>query len=178
MSAPLDFDQRHKLALSLGYGLGKGEGPLLFGQRVFENVGVNLLYNVASGTPFTPARVYNEVSLAASQITPVGPINSRYGPWTSNLDVKATKGFAAGGLRFEAYVWVLNLLDMSNAIQVYQSSGSATATRWLDTEDGQAYLQTTAEAGQDGQFLYDLAQNNPNYYSNPRLVRFGLRANF
>jgi outer membrane receptor protein involved in Fe transport len=176
MTSPLDFDQRHKLALNLGYSLDKGEGPLFGGVHVFENIGVNLLYNVASGTPYTPARVYNEVSLAASQVSPVGPINSRYGPWTSNLDIKATRGFGAGGLKFEAYVWVLNLLNTVNAIQVYGSSGSAEATRWLDTEDGQAYLQRTAD--QNGQLLYDLAQNNPNFYSNPRLVRFGLRTNF
>jgi outer membrane receptor protein involved in Fe transport len=178
MSAPLDFDQRHKLALNLDYRLGKGEGPLVLGFRLLEDVGVNVLYNVASGTPYTPARVYNEVSLAAVQVSPAGPINSRYGPWTSNLDVKATRGFGAAGLRFEAYVWVLNLLDARNPVQVYGSSGSATSTRWLDTEDGQAYLQTAAGAGQDGQLLYDLAQNNPNFYTNPRLVRFGLRTNF
>ena len=178
MNSPLDFDQRHKLAINLDYSLDKGEGPLVAGLRVFENFGVSLLYNVASGTPYTPARVYNEVSLAAVQVTPAGPINSRYGPWTNNLDVKATRGFAAAGLKFEAYVWVLNLLDARNPVQVYGSSGSATSTRWLDTEDGQNYLTTAAGAGQDGQLLYDLAQNNPNFYTNPRLVRFGIRTNF
>ena len=29
MTSPLDFDQRHKLALNLDYSLGKGEGPLV-----------------------------------------------------------------------------------------------------------------------------------------------------
>ena len=73
---------------------------------------------------------------------------------------------------------MLNVLDTRNAVAVYGSSGSATSTGWLDTEDGQTYLQTAADAGQDGQFLYDLAQNNPNLYTNPRLVRFGFRTNF
>ena len=109
---------------------------------------------------------------------PSGPINSRMGPWTSNLDVKATKGFAAAGLRFEAYVWVLNVLDTKNAVTVYGSSGSAASTNWLYTEDGQAYLEAAATAGQDGELLYELAQNNPNLYTNPRLVRFGFRTNF
>ena len=178
MTSPLDFDQRHKLALNLDYSLGKGEGPLVAGFRLFENVGVNLLYNVASGTPYTPTKVYNEVSLAALSTEPAGPINSRYGPWTSNLDAKATKGFNAAGLKFEAYVWVLNVLDTRNAVQVYGSSGSATSTGWLDTEDGQTYVQTAADAGRNGQLLYELAQNNPNLYTNPRLVRFGFRTNF
>ena len=158
-------------------GQGRGAAASL-GFRLFEDVGVNVLYNVASGTPYTPTKVFNEVTLAAVATEPAGPINSRYGPWTSNLDLKATKGFGATGLRFEAYVWVLNLLDTRNPIQVYGSSGSATSTGWLDTEDGQTYLQTAADAGRDGQLLYDLAQNNPNFYTNPRLVRFGLRTNF
>ena len=178
MTSPLDFDQRHKLALNLGYSLGKEEGPQLFGVRLFEEFGVNVLYNVASGTPFTPTKVYNEVSLAALSIEPEGPINSRNGPWTSNLDLKATRGFGAAGLRFAAYVWVLNVLDTRNAVAVYGSSGSARSTGWLNTDDGQTYVATADDAGRDGQFLYDLSQNNPNLYTNPRLVRFGFRTSF
>jgi outer membrane receptor protein involved in Fe transport len=178
MTSPLDFDQRHKLALNVDYRLGKGEGPLVFGARVFEEFGVNVLYNVASGTPYTPTKVFNEVSLANVAVEPAGPINSRYGPWTSNLDVKATRNFGAAGLKFQAYVWVLNVLDSRNAITVYGSSGSSITTGWLDTADGQAYLQSAADDGRDGQFLYNLAQNNPNFYTNPRLVRFGLQTNF
>jgi outer membrane receptor protein involved in Fe transport len=178
MTSPLSFDQRHKVAFNVDYRLGKGEGPLLAGYRLFQNVGLNLLYNVASGTPYTPVKVYNAVTLANVSLEPTGPINSRYGPWTSNLDVKGTKGFEAAGLHFEAYVWVLNLLDTKNAISVYGGSGSAASTNWLGSADGQAYLATAAAAGRDGQLLYELAQNNPNFYTNPRLVRFGLRANF
>jgi hypothetical protein len=178
MTSPLDFDQRHKLALNLDYSLGKGEGPIFFGVHAFENIGFNVLYNIASGTPYTPTKVFNEVTLAAVSTEPSGPLNSRYGPWTSNLDFKATRGFAALGLNLEAYVWVLNALDARNPVVVYGSSGSATATGWLDTEDGQTYLQTAAAAGRDGNQLYQLAQNNPNNFTNPRLVRFGLRTNF
>ena len=178
MTSPLDFDQRHKLAINLDYSLGKGEGPVVAGYRLFENFGINLLYNVASGTPYTPTKIFNEVTLAAVATEPAGPINSRYGPWTSNLDFKASRGFGAAGLKLEAYVWVLNALDTRNPIIVYGSSGSATSTGWLDTEDGQTYLQAANEAGKDGQLLYDLAQKNPNFYTNPRLVRFGLRTNF
>jgi outer membrane receptor protein involved in Fe transport len=178
MTSPLEFDQRHKLALNVDYRLGKGEGPMLLGVRALENLGVSLLYNVGSGTPYTPTKVYNEVSQAALSTEPAGPINSRYGPWTSSLDLKASRGFAAIGLNVEAYVWVLNAFDSRNPILVYGSSGSASSTGWLDTADGQTYLQTAAAAGKDGDLLYQLAQNNPNNFTNPRLVRFGLRTNF
>lgn len=178
MTSPLDFDQRHKLALNVDYRLGKGEGVVLGGVRPFENFGVNVLYNVASGTPYTPTKVYNEVTLAAVAVEPAGPINSRYGPWTSSLDLKATRGFQVAGLSCEAYVWLLNAFDTKNPVTVYGSSGSSATTNWLDTQDGQTYLQGTADAGYDGRYLYDLAQNNPNNYTNPRLVRFGFRTNF
>ena len=178
MTAPLAFDQRHKLALGVEYALGKGEGPVLGGVRLLENFGFNVLYSVASGTPYTPTKVFNEVTLAAISTQPAGPINSRYGPWTGDLDVKATRSFQLMGFNVEAYAWVLNLLDAHNAINVYGSTGAASSTGWLFTEDGQSYLATAAAAGKDGEGMYQLAQNNPNFYSNPRLVRFGLRTSF
>jgi hypothetical protein len=58
---------------------------------------------------------------------------------------------------------------------VYESSGSAKTTNWLNTEAGQAFL---AQNGATGQQTYDLAQTNPQLYGNPRLVRFGLRLGF
>ncbi len=174
-TSPLDFDQRHKLSMNLDYRLGKGEGPVWNNWRLFEKTGVNLLYNIASGTPYTPATVFNEVTLAAVATQPTGPLNSRYGPWTSNLDLKATRGFGLAGLDFEAFVWVLNLLDARNPNTVYTSSGSPFTTGWLNTDDGQAFADANGQAAVD---TYRLAENNPNLYSNPRLVRFGFRTNF
>jgi outer membrane receptor protein involved in Fe transport len=175
-TAPLDFDQRHKISMNVDWRLGKGEGPMWNGFRPLENLGVNVLYNVASGTPYTPTKVYNEVTLAAVASEPSGPVNSRYGPWTSSIDVKATRGFAFSGLKFEAFAWVLNLLDTKNPVGVYTSTGSTESTNWLNTEDGQTFITNTA--GKNGEALYHLAENNPNLYSNPRLVRFGIRTNF
>jgi len=178
MTSPLDYDQRHKLVLNVDYRLEKGEGPAIAGLRPFEDFGINVLYNVASGTPYTPTKVFNEVTLAAVTLEPAGPINSRYGPWTNSIDVKATRGFKVAGLGCEAYVWVLNLFDTRNPITVYGSSGDAATTGWLGTADGQTYVATADGAGYEGQYLYDLAQNNPNNYMNPRLIRFGFRTNF
>jgi len=107
---------------------------------------------------------------------PSGPLNSRYGPWTSSLDLKMSKGFGFGGLDFEAFLWTLNAFNTRNPVTVYTSTGSPDATSWLQTEDGQTFLQSTAD--RNGEALYQTAENNPNLYSSPRLVRFGLRANF
>ena len=145
-------------------------------KRLFERTGLNALLNIASGTPYTPTKVYNEVTLAAVSSEPSGPLNSRYGPWSVNLDLKATRSFTVGTLQIEGFVWGLNILDNKNPIAVYTSSGSSESTNWLGTEDGQAFASSSAS--KDGSRLYDLASNNPNLYSNGRLVRFGLRTNF
>ncbi len=179
-TSPLDFDQRHKVSMDLDWRLGKGEGMKLGGRgfRPFEDLGINALFNVASGTPYTPTFVFDEVTLANVASQPSGPLNSRYGPWTSNLDLKVTKGFGFESTRLEAFVWALNVFDTQNPVNVYHSSGSSTTTNWLSTAEGQSYLQSTSDAGLDGAGLYNLAQNNPNLYSNPRLIRFGLRTSF
>jgi outer membrane receptor protein involved in Fe transport len=174
-SSPLDFDQRHKIAANIDWRFGRGEGPTIGGSHIFSNAGLNVLLSAGSGTPYTPVDVYDEVTLAAVSTTPTGPTNSRYGPWTSTIDMKLNKGFNLGSLNLDAYVWVLNLLDRKNAVAVYESSGSAYTTNWLNTEAGQAFL---ANQGAAGQATYDLAQTNPALFGNPRLVRFGLRVGF
>ncbi len=170
-TSPLDFDQRHKLTLNADYRLGAGEGP----GRLFSNTGLNVLVRLSSGTPYTPIQVQDEVTLGAISRIPTGPLNSRYGPWTSTIDAKLSKGFQFGSLGLEGFLWVLNVLDRKNAQTVFESSGSAFTTNWLNTQAGQAFL---AQQGEKGRRAYELAQNRPTFFSNPRLVRFGLRASF
>jgi len=177
-TSPLDFDQRHKITLDADLSWDKNEGPKTGSWYPFQNLGVNVLYNIASGTPYTPTLVYNELTQAAVSSTPAGPLNSRYGPWTQTFDVKATRGFSVAGLKVEGFVWVLNLFNAKNAYRVYTSTGSAETTGWLDTDEGRTYLASAAAAGKDGLAAYRLAEGNPNLYGNPRLVRFGVRTNF
>ena len=169
-TAPLDFDQRHKLTMSADYRFGKDDGP-----KVLHNFGINVLASLASGTPYTPVRVYDEVTLANVSTTPIGPINSRYGPWTSAVDLKASKGFNLGSQSIEASLLILNLFDRKNVYNVYHGTGSASSTSFLSTPSGQAFLANNPD---DGAALYDLAQNQAIFYGNPRLVRFGLRLAF
>lgn len=177
-TSPLDFDQRHKLSINGDFTLEKGQGPQWGGMRPFENLGVNVLFNIASGTPFTPTQPYNELTLAAVTALVAGPLNSRYGPWTQTLDFKITRGFDLQRTRLDAFFWVINAFDNENAIAVFTSSGSAKTTGWLNTDPGRAYLATAEANGQDGLGLYRLAEGDPNLYGTPRLVRFGARMSF
>ncbi len=175
-TSPLDFDQRHKISMNLDYRLGRGEGPAFSGHRWLQETGINALLNVSSGTPYTPTKVFNEVTLAAISPEPVGPVNSRYGPWNVTLDLKASRAFTVSNLHMEAFVWGLNVFDNRNPVTVYTSTGNTLSTNWLNTDEGEAFIQNTS--AKNGGGLYELATNNPNLYSNPRLVRFGLRTNF
>jgi outer membrane receptor protein involved in Fe transport len=172
-TSPLDFDQRHKIAVNLDWRLGRGQGPMLGSVRPLEDFGVNLLFNMASGIPYTPTKAYDEVTLAAVNIEPAGPINSRYGPWTYRVDLKADRTFNAGGLDINAYVWVLNVLNRKNPASVYTSSGVSNETGWLSNPIGERAYSTAEQ-----QELYNLAQLNPNNYDVPRMVRFGLKTSF
>jgi outer membrane receptor protein involved in Fe transport len=174
-TAPLAFDQRHRLVASLDYRMREEDGPLLFGRRPFSKSGVAVLISAASGLPYTPTGVYNEVTLHSVTGVPSGPINSRYGPWTYQVDMKLDRSFHVGATDLNAFVWVANLLDRRNAVTVYASSGLPDETGWLSTPEGQAWLESN---GADARERYELAQRDPRNFAAPRIVRFGLRTSF
>ena len=178
-TSPLDFDQRHKLSIDLDYLLNKGEGPKWGGIRPFERSSVNVLWNVASGTPYTQTEVFDEVGLAALAKQPVGPLNSRYAPWTQSVDLKVGRTFGLGGLDLDGYLWVLNVFDIKNAISVYTGTGSPFSTGFLNSADGVAAAQNLqGKYGLDIAPAYTQALQNQALFSNPRMVRFGLRMGF
>lgn len=180
LSSPLAFDQRHKLSANFDYRYQRGQGPIWGGRRWLENTGLNVLINAGSGTPYTPTNTYNEVTLAAVASQPAGPINSRYGPWTFQVDAKLNRVFPVGRQRVEFYVWVLNLFNRENVYTVYTSTGSAETTNYLNTSEGQNFLATNADRyGADGALgRYHLAELDPGNFGVPRLVRFGARIDF
>lgn len=172
-TAPLDFDQRHKLAVNIDWRLGEKMGPMLGDTYILQNMGVNVLANLGSGNPFTPTKAYDEITLAAVSPEPSGPINSQYGPWRYRIDMKVDRAFHVSGLKLSAYVWVLNLFDRRNSATVYTSTGDSETTGWLSTPTGAA-----SYSGEEAQALYNLAQRNPNNFDTPRTVRFGLKTSF
>jgi outer membrane receptor protein involved in Fe transport len=173
MATPLAFDQRHKFSWNLDYRFAKGEGPEWHGNRLLENAGLNVLLNAGSGFPYTPTTVYNEVTLANVATQPIGTINSRYGPWTLQMDLRANKGFTMAGQNLDVYVLVLNVFNRDNIRTVYTGSGSAETTNFLNTPEGQATYNTA-----DSQRLYGLAERSPTLHDSGRLVRFGAKVSF
>ena len=145
---------------------------------VAQKIDINMLYNLASGTPYTPSVVYDEASLAATAPTAAGALNSRYGPWTQSLDLKLQRGFGYAGLKMSAYLWALNVLDTNNAVGVYTSTGSPTTTSFLNTPAGADARSKLASEGINIDQAYGLAMQNAALYTNPRAVRLGVRVGF
>ncbi len=178
-SAPLDFDQRHKLTAILDIRAGAKEGPKFGEFFPLERAGVNFILSAGSGFPFSPSQVYNEISLAAIAPQPTGPIDSRRGPWTNRIDLKANKEIPLGGGTIEGYLWVINLFDRKNVTHVYESSGLANNTGWLRTEEGQSFAVGATDLNDTslltGEQKYNFRQADPVNYDSPRQIRFGVR---
>lgn len=174
-TAALAFDQRHKLTLNLDYRMGRDVGPEVGGVHPLENLGLNVLFNAGSGFPYTPIVTQNEVTLASVTETPTGPVNSRYGPWTYQVDGKLSRGFVVGRYNVDAYVWLINLFDTENELSVYRSTGSAYTTGWLATEEGRKWA---ADNGAAAVASYKLKERDPRNFGVPRMVRFGLKTSF
>jgi outer membrane receptor protein involved in Fe transport len=175
----LDFDQRHKLTAIVDIRAGAKEGPKLGDFFLLENTGVNFTANAGSGFPYTPSQVFNEVTLGNASPVSDGKINSKRGPWTFRIDMKANRTIKVGGNELDVYLWVLNLLDRENVIDVYESSGLADRTSWLETPSGQQFIANNSEptdvSGLTGEQKYQIAQANPLNYDTPRQIRLGVR---
>ncbi len=173
--SPMDFDQRHKLTAVMDIRAGNNQGPRWGTVHPFENAGLNLVFRAASGTPYSPMEVYDEITLASVTPTPVGKINSRSGPWTYRLDLKANKTFQLARLNLDVYLWVLNVLDVENAMDVYEGTGLPNNTGYLATTDGRAAIDRNGQTYLD---RYLFKQANPANYDTPRQVRLGMRVAF
>jgi len=174
-TSPLDFDQRHSLIGVFDLRMGAGEGPEIGGVRPLENFGLNVVVQMASGTPYTPMEIYDGVSpVVAVNPVPTGPLNSARLPWTMAIDLKMERAFSVGAYRFTPYVWVRNLLDNENVSGVYEGTGEPNTSGYLESEEG----QVRAAAEPDFAYLYGFGANNPKNYLNPRMIMVGLRMSF
>ena len=174
---PLDYDQRHCVIGLIDFRTIKGEGPKLGDIYPLEKIGLNFVFQVGSGTPYTPTQIYDAVSPNASvQQIPTGSINSANLPWQFTIDVKLEKGISLGSYELVPYVWVKNLLNTKNVLDIYEGTGKAYTSGYLETPE--AEIRTADPGHPDFAYRYDLAQNNPKNYSAPRMIFIGMRMSF
>ncbi len=171
---PLNYDQRHKLAVILDYRFPRDGGPTIFGKKIFSNSGINFVLNSGSGFPYTPIKSpNNRVAIKADGPVNDGPINSRYGPWQVQVDLKANKIFNLyKGLKADVYVWALNIMNRINPLTVWATTGDYASDGWLTTAPGKDWLK---KFGEEGKREYNIAMKNLIAYRIPRQIRFGIR---
>ena len=146
---PLDWDQRHTLNFAFGYNV--------------KYWGLSLTGRYGSGTRFTYSPPI-ESSLALVNI----PENGWTKPATIYADVKGYYDFDfldAWSMDFRVGLYVYNIFDIRNEIQIYNDSGTASSTTAIE-RNKEDYVSTFTD-------IYDY-YNRPQYYSAPRSIKLEL----
>jgi len=188
---PLDYDSRHMINANLDYRYMDGEGPTIGGVHFLENAGANLVFRARSGEPYTryaqpQPRVGSGVNLIA------GTVNGSRLPWHALFDITVDKEFAInfkgekrsvterrrrGGLYFNAFVYVQNVLNTRDVLSVYGYTGRAGDDGYLTSAQGINYSANQVDP-QSFQELYQLRQQDINQLNSPRRIIVGLKLNF
>jgi hypothetical protein len=187
--APLDFAQKHRGSISFDYRVGRGDGgPIL------ERLGINLLYTFNSGHPYTRSTggvgqqgpdqgglLNNRDPRGRTALENIGASTT---PWVSNLDLRIDKTVSFGPLNANFYIYVQNLLNTQNVLNVYQRTGNAFDDGFLTNPDLSADI--VRSGGDAYVFLYNLVnlQNRQHQwqlngfandlFGTPRQFRFGV----
>ena len=160
--SPLDYHRPHVGSLNFDYRFGKDDGG-----TIFEQMGLNLLLNFASGHPYTlreGAFGQQDASLGGMMSdtrnrSPLEAINSSITPSTWDINLRLDKTVNFGKFAANFYLYVQNLTNRRNAANVYQRTGNP-------YDDGFRAMEisgTTANANGGDRYwaLFD-AINGPN----------------
>ncbi len=192
---PLNIDQRHNISLSFDFSFSNDDdynGPKWFGKDIFENSGVNIIFQAGSGTPYTRQTIATPEAQfgVAGRSALEGSLNGSRKPWRFDIDAKLNKSFKVqfgaknslgkrtGKVHFlTVYIEILNLLNSDNIQTVYAYTGNPDDDGYLDSPEGArlAELQIDPESFKD---LYAIKVNNPNFYGIPRRTHLGIQFTF
>lgn len=188
---PVDYDARHLINLNLDYRFGEGKeynGPVAGNKQILANFGINAVIRARSGTPYSASGMStNEASITPARQSTL-TLNSSRLPWTFRVDLRINKDFAINVARkgedkdpkklyFSVYLWIQNLLNTKNVINVYRYTGNANDDGYLDAPQSQGSINSQ-ENPQSFRDLYRAAVNNPANYSMPRRIYLGASFNF
>jgi len=156
---PLDWDVRHAITLNFDLRISKADHPKLFGYSIPNDWGVNILWQWDSGFPFTPASTYPGLKMQPGEKVLE---NSLRKPASSTVDVRVNKNFTMFNIDYSFELWIDNVLDSKNILEVHQSTGR---------EDTNNNVNGVIRGGND----YDQIP----WWTDPgRNVRLGLTVNF
>jgi outer membrane receptor protein involved in Fe transport len=142
---PLDWDQRN--TLNLTFMVGKPNDWV-----------ASMIFQYGSGTPYTEdVRTSQGIRFE----------NGGTKPSFFNVDLRAEKSIPLEGVNLNAFLWVYNIFDIKNEVNVNSTSGRANIDIFTSL-GGRIIGLNSLE-----QYL-----NDPTSFSSPREVRFGLSLDF
>lgn len=163
---PLDWDVRHQITLNLDLRVSKNEHPRLFGFKLPDNWGLNLIWQYNSGFAFTPQEKFPGLVLRGRREKPLP--NSKRMPPYSNVDLRFDKDFEVWKLNYTFSVWLDNLFDTRNVERVSGLTGRP------DTEQNRADQVWGENVVYSGREI----DKNPNHYGPGRHIMLGLSIAF
>lgn len=189
---PLTYDQRHRIVANVDYRYGKGEqydGPVInLGgkeRQLFAEMGINVIANLGSGTPYTASSIPTPITGEISPSTE-GSINGSRLPWQFNMDLNLDKNFSINigkegeenkTVNLNVYLWVGNLLNTQNINSVYRFTGVSNDDGYLAAAQYQPLInsQTNPDSFRN---YYTMYTDNPFNLGLPRTLRLGLKFDF
>jgi len=184
--APQPFNQTHRGSMIIDYRFSKGDGG-----PVLEGFGASLIMSFNSGHPYTKtAEPLNLGQANAWNIgvypmgdtrfqNPVEPVNSSTTPWVFNMDLNVSKMFFFGGLSFEIYANVLNLLNTHQIINVFPNTGTPYDDGWFTSPFSTPYKAIPDYAAFYRAMNLDnragIMRNLGDVFAAPRQIRVGAR---
>jgi len=160
---PLTWDTRHNFNFNFTFKVGAGEEfyiPFTEAVLPLQDFSINFLYNLASGSPYTPIDENDELSQET---------NSVIAPHTASANLKFTKNFSFGkNMKLRFYANILNLFDKDNYLNVYAKTGNPfdAGAELLANIDGFIDPNTTS--------VHSELDGNPANISAGRTFSFGL----
>ncbi len=188
--SPLDFEQAHRGSINFDYRFGENDGgPIL------SRLGLNLLFTFNSGHPYTlssgsggqqgaetGALIENDARNALAQEA----VNSSTTPWVFNIDMRLDKTVNIGPLTTNFYIYVQNLLNTKNVLNVYKRTGNASDDGFLTDPGLSSSIVQSYGPGYvdfynainlvDGQHFKQIT--GLDLWSTPRQIRFGVRLEY
>jgi hypothetical protein len=187
---PENFDQRHRFQATVDFRYGDGSdynGPMLFGKKIFQRTGINLVADLGSGTPYSrSSSIYNEGENTGSY-TLEGTLNGATLPWQFNTNLQIDRdipltfhkdrGEQAKHSNLNVYLLVSNVLNSEIITGVYRATGSPNDDGYLASSkfENEIAEKTDPQSYRD---LYALKVNTPYNYGAPRTIRLGVRFDF
>jgi TonB-dependent receptor-like protein/carboxypeptidase-like protein len=192
--SPLTFNQAHRGSVNFDYHFAPNDGG-----PVLERLGANVLFSFNSGHNYT--KVTGGLGQTGPEDggilydgdprnrRPVEAINSSTTPWNFSLDARIDKSFTLSGtFDLNIYLYVQNLLNTENVINVYGRTGNADDDGFLTNPALSSEVINAPGRGDAYVSMYRDANgaDRQNYWRNqggdllgtPRQIRFGLRLDY